>query len=486
MVKMLNKLRDKYRNIPIQVKASLWFLFCSFLQKGVATISTPIFTRLLSVAEYGEFSVFSSWMQIISIFITLNLFYGVYTQGLIKFDKEQNVYSSSLQGLTLTLVILWGGIYFLFREFWNDLFSLSTFQMVSMLLIIWTSAVFQFWAAEQRVLYKYRTLVILSLFFSLFSPLIEVLFVLLFPSNKVDARIMGIVLINTFFYSTLFISQIKKGKVLYSNHFWKYALFFNLPLVFHYLSQVVLSSADRIMIERMVGVEEAGIYSLAYSISMVMTLFNTALSQAMAPWLYQKIKERKITLTSHIVYISLCIIAAVNLVIIALSPEVVALFAPSSYENAIYIIPPIAMSVFFMFAYDIFARFSFYQEETKLISLASIVGAILNVVLNLYAIRIFGYYAAGYTTLICYITYAVFHYLLMHSICKRYYNGVYPYETKMLLLITGVFMILGFCFLIVYNNTVLRYILLCFLIIIVVLRSVFIKQLLVDVFYQKP
>lgn len=483
---MLNKLRDKYRNIPIQVKASLWFLFCSFLQKGVATISTPIFTRLLSVAEYGEFSVFSSWMQIISIFITLNLFYGVYTQGLIKFDKEQNVYSSSLQGLTLTLVILWGGIYFLFREFWNNLFSLSTFQMVSMLLIIWTSAVFQFWAAEQRVLYKYRTLVILSLFFSLFSPLIEVLFVLLFPSNKVDARIMGIVLINTFFYSTLFISQIKKGKVLYSNHFWKYALFFNLPLVFHYLSQVVLSSADRIMIERMVGVEEAGIYSLAYSISMVMTLFNTALSQAMAPWLYQKIKERKITLTSHVVYISLCIIAAVNLVIIALSPEVVALFAPSSYENAIYIIPPIAMSVFFMFAYDIFARFSFYQEETKLISLASIVGAILNVVLNLYAIRIFGYYAAGYTTLICYITYAVFHYLLMHSICKRYYNGVYPYETKMLLLITGVFMILGFCFLIVYNNTVLRYILLCFLIIIVVLRSVFIKQLLVDVFYQKP
>lgn len=482
---MINKLRDKYRNFPIQAKASLWFLFCSFLQKGVATITTPIFTRLLSVAEYGEFSVFSSWMQIISIFVTLNLFYGVYTQGLIKFDKEQNVYSSSLQGLTLTLVILWGGIYFLFQEFWNHLFSLSTFKMVSMLLIIWTSAVFQFWAAEQRVLYKYRTLVILSLFFSLFSPLIEVLFVLLFPSSKVDARIMGIVLINTFFYSTLFISQIKKGKVFYSNRFWKYALFFNLPLIFHYLSQVVLSSADRIMIERMVGVEEAGVYSLAYSISMVMTLFNTALSQAMAPWLYQKIKEKKITQTSHIVYISLCIIAAVNLVIIALSPEVVALFAPSNYENAIYIIPPIAMSVFFMFVYDIFARFSFYQEETKLISLASIAGAILNVVLNMYAIRIFGYYAAGYTTLICYITYAVFHYLLMHSICKKYYNGVYPYETKVLLLITGVFMILGFCFLLVYNNTVLRYILLCFFIIIVILRSLFIKQLLIDVLYQK-
>lgn len=30
----MNKLLVKYRSIPVQVKASLWFLICAFLQKG--------------------------------------------------------------------------------------------------------------------------------------------------------------------------------------------------------------------------------------------------------------------------------------------------------------------------------------------------------------------------------------------------------------------------------------------------------------------
>ena len=82
----MGKLRKKYRSMPVQVKASLWFLICSFLQKGISTVSTPIFTRLLSTAEYGQYNVFNSWLGIITIFVTLNLSAGVYTQGLVKFD----------------------------------------------------------------------------------------------------------------------------------------------------------------------------------------------------------------------------------------------------------------------------------------------------------------------------------------------------------------------------------------------------------------
>lgn len=51
----MNKLLVKYRSIPVQVKASLWFLICAFLQKGISFITTPIFTRLLSTSEYGQY-----------------------------------------------------------------------------------------------------------------------------------------------------------------------------------------------------------------------------------------------------------------------------------------------------------------------------------------------------------------------------------------------------------------------------------------------
>ena len=89
-----------FRKIPIPVRASFVFLICSFLQRGISFITTPIFTRILSTTEYGQFTIFNSWMQIITPIISLNLYSGVYSQGVIKFEKDRNRYSSSLQGLS--------------------------------------------------------------------------------------------------------------------------------------------------------------------------------------------------------------------------------------------------------------------------------------------------------------------------------------------------------------------------------------------------
>ena len=84
----------------------------------------------------------------------------------------------------------------------------------------------------------------------------------------------------------MFYVQQKAGKAFFSKKFWKYALLFNIPLVPHYLASTVLNSADRIMIQEMVGSSEAGIYNLAYSVSLIMTFFNTALMQTITPWMY--------------------------------------------------------------------------------------------------------------------------------------------------------------------------------------------------------
>ena len=70
---MLKKIKIKYINLPIQVRASFWFLICTFTQKAVNVITTPIFTRLLSTSEYGEYNVYTSWLGIFTVFISLNL-----------------------------------------------------------------------------------------------------------------------------------------------------------------------------------------------------------------------------------------------------------------------------------------------------------------------------------------------------------------------------------------------------------------------------
>ena len=64
---MINALMEKYRKFPKQVKASFWFVVCGFLQKAISLLTTPIFSRLLSTSDYGVFSVFTTWENIIII-----------------------------------------------------------------------------------------------------------------------------------------------------------------------------------------------------------------------------------------------------------------------------------------------------------------------------------------------------------------------------------------------------------------------------------
>lgn len=455
MNKIFIKVLKKYQSLPINIKASLWFLVSAFFQRGISVITTPIFTRLMTPAEYGEFSVFYSWCGIITIFVTLNLFFGVYVRGLVKFEKERSIFSSSMEGLTLALVIFWLIIYLLFSRQFNQLFSLNTKQMLCMFLVIWTSSVFSFWAAEQRVDLRYKQLVALSVVVVFFTPILQ-LMLMGVMHDKVMARIYGMTLINSVLYIPLFVSLMCKGHSFFVLKYWKYGLQFNIPLIPHYLSQTVLHSADKLMINSMIGSGEAGIYSLAYSIAQIMTIFNSSLMQTIEPWLYKKIRDNKFSEISKVAYTSFGLLAVVNLILIAFVPEVISVFAPKEYYAAIWVIPPIAMSVVFQFTYTFFAVFEFYYEKTTYITVATMGGAIINIILNYIFIRIYGYYAAGYTTLICFILYSVFHYLLMKKLVNKYHPKEKVYDLNILLKMMTYFLLAGFVILATYSYPYVR------------------------------
>ena len=155
----MNKFLKKYSELPVQVKASFWFLICAFLEKGISVITTPIFTRIFSTEEYGKYSIFNSWLSVLTVFISWNLYGGVFSQGLVKFENKRKEFCSSLQGLSLILFLVWLIFYLLFNNFINKILQLTTFQVISMLLMIWTSSIFNFWATSERVEFKYKNLI---------------------------------------------------------------------------------------------------------------------------------------------------------------------------------------------------------------------------------------------------------------------------------------------------------------------------------------
>lgn len=455
------------KNLSVQAKAAFWALICGVIQKGINVVTIPIFTRIMSTEEFGQYNVFSSWYNVLLIVISLRICFGVFTQGLVKFEENKKSFASAMQGLTFVLVLIWTIIYLAFREYWNCLFSLNTVQMLAMLLMIWVVSAFELWAAVQKNEYRYKMMLTVTLVVSFLGPVLGILFIQIFPASKVTARILGMLIVEVAIYVFLFIFQIFQGKTFFDKKYWKYALSFNLPLVPHFLSQVLLNSADRIMIEKMIGASEAGIYALAYSVSMVLWIINNAISQTLTPWMYRKIKAKELQDMSSVAYTSLIVIAVGNFFLIALAPEAVKLFAPAQYYDAIWVIPPVAISVYYMFCYDLFSKFAFYFEKRLFITMASVVAAILNIILNYICIQKFGYIAAGYTTLVCYMICALGHYLFMNKVCNEFCDNKHPYNFKVIIMISTIFTMCGMLMLFTYSNVFIRYLIIAFFIIVV-------------------
>lgn len=455
---MINKYLDKYKKFPIGVKAAFWYMVCNFFQKGISTLTTPIFTRLMSTEQYGQFTLFTSWQSILLVIVSLKLSGGVYQQGLVKFEDKQDDFTSSLLGLSTTLVGAFFIIYLVFHSTFNRFFDMSTEIMVGMFASILATTACSLWSYRCRMEYRYIPLVVITFLVGFMKPITGIIAVLL-TSNKGEARILSVICVEVIVYFFLYISIFRKSKKFYEKSFWKYALIFNIPLIPHFLSQSVLIQSDRIMISNICGNGYVGIYGLAYSISMMMSLVNNAVKDTMSPWIYKNIKYKKYDelrdLSSTIIFL----IAVVDLLVIALAPELIRIFAPASYYEAVWVIPPVSMSIFFTFLYCFFVDFEYYYEKTRFIMLASVFGAVLNIGLNFIFISKFGYIAAGYTTLVSYVVYCVLHYMCYHRILKKELSVNSVYNLKQIIAVSIGFVVSGFLFTMLYSQLITRVIL---------------------------
>lgn len=128
----LKKLKTKYFSLSVAVRAAVWFTFCNLLQKGITMISMPIFTRLLTTEQYGEFTVYQSWYSIINIIVTFNLSGNLILNGMSKYENRRNEFISSIQTLSSCITICFFIAYLIFHNFFNHIFGLSTLFMVTM------------------------------------------------------------------------------------------------------------------------------------------------------------------------------------------------------------------------------------------------------------------------------------------------------------------------------------------------------------------
>ena len=248
----------------------------------------------------------------------------------------------------------------------------------------------------------------------------------------------------------IMIQSIARGRQCFNKEYWKYALSFNIPLIPYYLSQIIFNQSDRLMINKMTGKSDAAMYGVAYTLAFVLTFVLNAINNSFVPWMYRKIKENKLQENKKISIIIAGIMAVLLLGVIALAPEIIRIMAGEQYTPAIWVVPPVAMSLLLLFYSQLFINVEFYFEEKYKLVGASILAAVVNIVLNYFGIKMFGFVAAGYTTLISYILFAGCNYLAMKEVCrdKGIVGNLYDYKMLVGLFIT--FAVVGFIFTALY------------------------------------
>ena len=432
---VLDNLKKKYKGLSVQTKAAFWFAGCSFLQKGISFITVPIFTRMMSTEEYGVYTLYSSWYQILLIFTSLYLFNGVYDNAMSKFSDDRDAFTSSIQGLSITVSLIVFSVYLISNRYWQNILGLSNKYIFLMFAEMIVAPALYFWSGRQRFEYQYKRLVIITLLKSVVNPLLGLIFVFQ-SSDKAFGRVVSIVVVELVFDATIMVYQFAKGKKFFIKKYWKYGLTLSIPLIPHYLAGMILNQGDRIVIDRLVGKSAVAMYGVAYSIGMLIQIFTNAINNAITPWVYGCLKKKNMAEMQSKINVLLVFVGALVCGLILVCPELVLIFGSTKYSGAIAVVPPVAASVYFIFLYSILSFPEFYYEKTQFLAFASFGAAILNVILNFIFIKKYGFVAAGYTTLVCYIIYSIGHYIVGKKILSQNILGVSMVNEQFTLIIS--------------------------------------------------
>ena len=445
-------------NRELDGKKTLISIICNIvtivISMLVSLVTTIFLTRIISLSDLGIATSFMTMKGIFNIICLLSMYIAI-NRMLLDVKGNDFEYLSSIYIFSSMFCLFTYFIYLIFSKYFNYFLGFDTKLMSLMFLMMFLinscTIVVTYWNFKNN----YKWTFIYNILSNPVSQICSLVFAILLTNKKYLGRIVGIDTFNIIFGVICAFLICLKGKFTYNKDYVKKSLKICIPMIPHLLAQVIISSCDLLMIKNLTGAANAGIYSMAYTISNLLYALLVQLFNPWSPWVYRRLKNNEIdTIKSNSkVLISLSFVLCVGL--ICVSPELIKIFLTKDYYPAINLIAPICIGFFFQIMYIFFYDIEYFYKKNSQIATYSVMAAILNIILNFIFIKKFGYYAAAYTTLISYFLLFMFHYYGMKKVEKRkIYDLKYIFLLSVMLLMLLLIIILSNC------NFILRYLIL--------------------------
>lgn len=446
------------------LKSMLGYSIANIVTMVASLIAIPILTSIISVSDLGIATSFTTLQNILTIVCLLSVYISI-DRMLIDVKKDEFGFLSSIYLVSTITATLFLIIYLIFRNYLNDFLGFNTelmlFMFTFIILINGCTILVAYWNFKN----KYKLTFLYNLFVSPVSQAVSIILAAVLVSNKYYGRIIGLNVFNSVIGLISGIYILYKGKFKFDLNYIKKAFQICLPMIPHLLSQILLTSCDLLMIKNISGAADAGIYSMAYTISNILYCTLLQIFSPWSPWFYRRLDLNEVDSIKNNsnLLISISFILCVGL--FTISPEMIKIFLSDNYIDAIYIVAPICVGIFFQIIHKFFYDVEYFNKKTKMIAIFSVIAAIVNIILNFYGIKYIGYQVAAYTTLISYGILLILHYFGMRTIEKRKI-----FDIKYLSFISLILLFICIVNLYYINSIFIRYIILFILMLLFIFK----------------
>lgn len=391
------------------IKAGVWYTVGNILVKGIAFLTIPIFTFLMSTDQYGLYNTYAAYVSIVAVVVSLGLPSSV---RIVRYDlpEEENAYHINS---ALLLVLTFICFLFLAVCLKDILVQIGGLSGVLLLIVIVNSACTAIQSYYNNILsidFRYREFLAISFCYSAVSVVLSILFIcFLFRKQSALGRALGNMVPMVAIAGYALFHILKKDKIRLNKEYIKYGIRFGLPLIPNDLSSLVLTQFDRIMIYRIVGESESGLYSFAYNVAVIYQIISNSIETAWTPWMFSKLNDMAYAEIKKSLKLYLGLLTYGTVLLMLVSPEVIVLLSSEAYWDSRNVVIPIIFAMYFYALAAVPVGIGFFHKKTGWISVCTFCTAIYNIAMNAIFIPSYGYKAAAYTTLVCYFLYAVAH-----------------------------------------------------------------------------
>lgn len=366
--------------------------------KLISFLLLPLYTTLLSTAEYGTFDYIITIATFCVPFVSVLM-----DESIFRFLIDCNNEISKKKVISTAVTVVLGGM-ICFIIIGIPVFQTLKYEyMYYVLIYILLNVVSGMLSALLRGIGRTDQYALFNFLLGSIQVVLNVVFIAGFHMG-LEGMLQASILAQ-FIVSVFFVVKIK---------LWKYVSFtiiefklvkemicYSLPLIPNKISWTIINLSDRIVLMNMLGSSATGLYAVAYKFPNLMDTVYGFFYQSWKESSARVLGNEKQNDFYNIVYVNLKkIMFSLVIGMTAFMPVIFKIMINENYYEAIFYVPILLLATYFSNISGFYGGIFTAYKDTKIMGTTTIVAAIINLVINIVMIKWIGVYAAALSTFV--------------------------------------------------------------------------------------